>query len=100
MLVLTRKLEQSINIGSEIKVMVLDIKGNAVELGIDAPLDVRVYRSEIYDRIKHENVVAAIKACSKDVSLASRELGRRKTKTSYQKPRAVVVEKIIKKGET
>ncbi len=47
MLVLTRKLDESIQIGDDIKITVLRIKGNTIRLGIEAPRDVRVVRSEL-----------------------------------------------------
>ena len=54
MLVLMRRLTESIMIGDDIKVTVLKINGNQVSIGIDAPDDVEVHREEIYDRIQKE----------------------------------------------
>lgn len=59
MLVLSRKTNQSIMIGEEIEVVVLEIKGDTVKLGLKAPRDVKVYRQEIYAEIKAENERAA-----------------------------------------
>jgi carbon storage regulator len=59
MLILTRKLGESINIGDEIKVTVLECQGKQVRLGIVAPKDVQVHRKEIYDKIQEENKKAA-----------------------------------------
>ncbi len=59
MLVLTRKVDQSITIGSDIKVTVLEIRGNQVRLGIDAPKETSVHRTEIYEMIVEENIKAA-----------------------------------------
>jgi carbon storage regulator len=53
MLVLTRKLHQSIIIGDEIEVVVLEVRGEQVRIGIRAPKDVSVHRKEIYEQI-HE----------------------------------------------
>jgi carbon storage regulator CsrA len=47
MLVLSRKLDESIHIGNDIKITILRVKGNTVRIGIDAPRDVRVVRSEL-----------------------------------------------------
>jgi carbon storage regulator CsrA len=47
MLVLTRKLQEQISIGQEITITILRVKGNTVKLGIDAPTDVRIIRSEL-----------------------------------------------------
>ncbi|HOO72330.1 MAG TPA: carbon storage regulator CsrA [Spirochaetota bacterium] len=58
MLVLARKLNESIMIGDEIEVVVIDIKGDQVKLGIRAPKSVTVHRMEIYQEIKQENIAA------------------------------------------
>ena len=55
MLILTRKLGESITIGDSIRVSVLGIRGRQVRLGIDAPSDVIVHREEIYVKIQQEN---------------------------------------------
>jgi carbon storage regulator len=67
MLILTRKLGEAVNIGSEIKVTVLDIKGNSVRIGVEAPRQVAVHRSEIYGLIQEQNTQAA--AMAAEVSL-------------------------------
>lgn len=54
MLVLTRKIGEKLVIKDNIKVIVLDVKGNQVRLGIEAPDDILVYREEIYERIKEQ----------------------------------------------
>lgn len=59
MLILTRKRGESIYIGGRIKVTVVEIKGNQVRVGIDAPQEERVYREEIYLQILEENRQAA-----------------------------------------
>ena len=55
MLILTRKLGESITIGDDIKVTVLGVYGRQVRLGVDAPIDVVVHREEIYVKIQEEN---------------------------------------------
>ncbi|NLJ73819.1 MAG: carbon storage regulator CsrA [Firmicutes bacterium] len=70
MLVLTRKVDQSIMIGDHIRVVVVDVRGDQVKLGIDAPRDVMVHRQEIYQEIQAENQRAALK---KQVDLGSLE---------------------------
>ena len=55
MLILTRKLGESIAIGDQIRISVLGIRGRQVRLGIDAPADVIVHREEIYLKIQAEN---------------------------------------------
>ncbi|MBT3506454.1 MAG: carbon storage regulator CsrA [Methylococcales bacterium] len=54
MLILTRRVGETLMIGDEVKVTVLGVKGNQVRIGVDAPRDVTVHREEIYDRIKKE----------------------------------------------
>jgi carbon storage regulator len=52
MLVLSRKREESIRIGDEIVITIVDIRGDKVRLGIEAPKDVGVHRQEVYEAIK------------------------------------------------
>lgn len=58
MLVLARRLNESIMIGDDIEVVIIDIKGDQVKLGIRAPKRVTVHRKEIYDEIRKENIAA------------------------------------------
>ncbi|MGD0843787.1 MAG: carbon storage regulator CsrA [Geobacteraceae bacterium] len=55
MLVLTRKVGEEILIGDQINIKVIEISGNKVRLGIDAPATLRIYREEILARVKSEN---------------------------------------------
>ena len=54
MLILTRRVGESLMIGDEVNVTVLGIRGNQVRIGVDAPKHVAVHREEIYDRIQQE----------------------------------------------
>lgn len=59
MLVLTRRIGESVLIGDEIEVTLLDVKGDSVRLGIKAPRTTRIQRSEIVQAVEAENVSAA-----------------------------------------
>ena len=59
MLVLTRKVGESIVIGTNVRVTVLEMQGRQIRLGIEAPSDIPVHRGEVYERIKDENQEAA-----------------------------------------
>ena len=59
MLVLTRRPGQSVYIGDDIKITLVEIKGNQVRIGVDAPSTVRIFREEIYLQILEENRSAA-----------------------------------------
>ena len=59
MLILTRKIGECINIGDDIKVHVVDIRGKQVRLGIEAPTHALIYRQEVYQKILEENRSAA-----------------------------------------
>ncbi len=58
MLVLARRLNQSFMIGDQIEIVIVDIRGDQVKLGIKAPREVSVYRKEVYEEIQKENVIA------------------------------------------
>jgi carbon storage regulator len=55
MLILTRRVGETLMIGDEVTVTVLGVKGNQVRIGVNAPRDVAVHREEIYERIKREH---------------------------------------------
>ncbi len=68
MLVLTRKEEESIMIGDDVEVKVLDLKDNQVKIGIVAPRSVAVHRREVYLAIQAENTEAASIERVEDIS--------------------------------
>ncbi len=59
MLVLTRRLNQSIKIGDDIEITVVEVRGDQVRLGVNAPRDVSVHRKEVYLQIQQENRAAS-----------------------------------------
>jgi len=59
MLVLSRKKDEAIVIGDSIRITVVDIQGDKVRLGIEAPRELAVYRQELYEAIREENLRAA-----------------------------------------
>ncbi len=62
MLILARRIGESIMIGDQVEISVVDIKGDQVKLGINAPPQVKVYRREVYAAIQEENRAAAAAA--------------------------------------
>ncbi|NLJ86293.1 MAG: carbon storage regulator CsrA [Firmicutes bacterium] len=67
MLVLTRKIDESIIIGDNIRVTIVDIRGDQVKVGIDAPREISVHREEIYLEIQAENLRAALSTKTADL---------------------------------
>jgi carbon storage regulator len=66
MLILTRRVGETLVIGDEVTVTVLGIKGNQVRIGVNAPKDVSVHREEIYDRIQREKSGSSDSASASD----------------------------------
>jgi carbon storage regulator len=60
MLILTRKLGESIIIGEKVQLSVVEINKNNIKIGINAPKDVTIYREEVFEKIKEENEMASI----------------------------------------
>ena len=68
MLVLTRRAGESLVIGDSVVVRVLEVRGDVVRVGIDAPRDVQVHRQEVYEAVREANLAAA--AASEDAVTA------------------------------
>ena len=58
MLILSRKISEKIMIGDDISISIIEIRGDQVRIGVDAPKTVKVYRQEVFDAIKAENKAA------------------------------------------
>ena len=59
MLILSRKIDQKIRIGDDIVITLIDVKGDQVRIGVEAPSNVKVYRQEVFEAIQSENKAAA-----------------------------------------
>lgn len=68
MLVLTRRIGESLIIGDDVIIRVLDVKGDIVRIGVDAPRHVQIHRQEVYEAVKAANQAAA---ASTDEALAA-----------------------------
>ena len=60
MLVLSRRINESIQIGTDIEVMVIDVRGDIVRIGINAPQSTQIWRKELWDVIVRSSAVAAL----------------------------------------
>ncbi len=87
MLILARRIGESIMIGDQVEISVVDIKGDQVKLGIKAPNEVKVYRREVYAAIQAENRAAAAGAPGERPRL-DELLGGTPPKPPEQKPKA------------
>jgi len=59
LLVLTRKLGEKIQIGDDISIVIMEVKGKQVKLGIEAPSNIKIHREEVYQKIQDENIRAS-----------------------------------------
>ena len=74
MLILTRKTEQQIKIGEDITLTIIEVKGDQVKIGVEAPKTVKVYRKEVFDAIQDENKAALTQGNSNAITALSKIL--------------------------
>ncbi len=100
MLVLVRRIGETLNIGDDIRVTVLGIKGIQVRIGVEAPKDIPVHREEIYKRIQEERESRSLEVCRSSSVVASKERellkkggshGPEKTRQSVGQKRQIIV---------
>lgn len=60
MLILSRKIDEKIKIGDNITITLIDVHGDQVKIGVEAPKNVKVFRQEVFDAIQKENMAAAV----------------------------------------
>lgn len=87
MLILTRRINETLIIGDDVKITVLNIQGNQVRIGIDAPKSVSVHREEIYNKIQEE------KGVTPDVAPNVAWIEPEQEITSNSKPVTIVIKK-------
>ncbi|MCR5494046.1 MAG: carbon storage regulator CsrA [Treponema sp.] len=75
MLILSRKTDQSIKIGDDITITIIELHGDQVKIGVEAPRSVKVFRQEVFNAIKTENTAAATLNTEK-ISDLSKILGK------------------------
>ncbi len=80
MLVLTRKPGEGIVIGDNITIKIIEMKSGGIRIGIDAPRDTKIYRQEIFERIRQENIEAATGWDMTDLDILSDKLADRTLK--------------------
>ena len=77
MLILTRKVGESIVIGNDIIVKVVETGKNSIRIGIDAPREVSVLRQEVFDSIQRENILSSQSGDKLDIARAARLIGNK-----------------------
>ncbi len=66
MLILTRKTNEKIRIGNDITITIIEVRGDQVKVGIEAPKDVKVFRQEVFNAIQNENRAAVVNTANLD----------------------------------
>jgi carbon storage regulator len=87
MLVLSRQRDQSIMIGDDIEITIVDVRGDKVRVGINAPRQVSVHRKEVYEAIRRETKTAATATSGRKATPITREKAGVKPRAKPRKPR-------------
>ena len=66
MLILTRKTNEKIRIGNDITITIIEVRGDQVKVGVEAPKDVEVFRQEVFNAIQNENRAAVVNTANLD----------------------------------
>ena len=69
MLILSRKLDEKIQIGDDITITIIDIHGEQVKIGVEAPKSIKVFRQEVFEAIQKENKAAAVEQSNNQVGI-------------------------------
>lgn len=77
MLILTRKVGESIVIANDIIVKVVEIGKNSIRIGIDAPREISILRQEVFDAIQKENILSSQKTDNIDIAKAAKLIGNK-----------------------
>lgn len=68
MLILSRKIDEKIKIGEDITLTIIEIRGDQVKIGVEAPKNVKVFRQEVFEAIQSENKAAATQPSADQLS--------------------------------
>ena len=71
MLILSRKVDEKIKIGNDITLTIIELKGDQVKVGVEAPKDVKVFRQEVFEEIQRENKDAATASALSEEGLSA-----------------------------
>ncbi len=70
MLILTRKIEEEVRIGTDVTIKILSISDNQIKIGIDAPSSIQIFRGEVYDKVKQNTIKASQSISDSNVDLS------------------------------
>lgn len=71
MLILSRKIDEKIKIGDDITITLIDVHGDQVKIGVEAPKNVKVFRQEVFDAIQTENKAAVVEGKESENTLSA-----------------------------